>query len=1322
MHRSSHQPKGTLVNHTTPVVKTTSLGIGSSGTVGGVRGSDGSGVEFWGGRAALLRLALLTVVAVVAFLALAVGSASAATIYKQVGEIPGPFGSLKSESIAVNTHNGHIYIADSSNGKVFDFESAADTTPEIWEGFGGGRVAVAVDNASGDVYVADSTDAVIEKFDDEGNLIAGFGDHETLGVPDPDGTLAGLKTPPASFLPPEAPLPADGGTFGIAVDQSTHNLYAIDAGHHRVDVFDEAGAYLEALTETLAVGVASAEGEGLFGCSGKYADGIAVNDGSGQLLLSDSCTVKGFRIGLSSGTFLGAIEELGDGYTTITADNAGGKAYASDTAAETVKGLNTDGSADGSQIEAINARGLAVDQSTGDVYAAESNNGSVRIFEALAVPDVETLPPTAPGQTSAILHGHVDPIGNGPIIDCHFVVSGGVGNVPCDQATPITAAEAVSATVTGLAPNTNYTYRLVAANAEGANEGASVPLRTLGPPLIESLSASDVSATAATLEATIDPEGFPTTYHFAYITEAAWLADGEAFGAGTTSVPVPDQPIGAGNSGIALTVKLNGLAPSTPYRYRVIAASAQGPSSSESSLITQAASNPLLPDTRGYELVSPVDKFGSLISPIAEEGLIQSAPDGGAITYLANGPVEPHPEGNSRAPQVLSLRGAIGWSSKQIAIPHQAPTGAATGGGQDYRFFSGDLRNALIQPGVSAPFPPPGSFASLSPDATEQTPYVRTNIPSGTSFCVPGAEACYRPLVTAAPGLADVPPGTVFGEKGGPNFLGATDDLAHVIVQSNVALTETPVGEGGGLYEWTANLPPSQQVQLVSLLPGSGSSSAPGRVELGSAGSSRRGAIGPEGDRVFWEGTLTLHSPQRSLYVRDLSLGQTLQLDAVQGGSGGGDNTPGFQIANAAADRVFFIDNQQLRPGSGFRDLYECHLVEAGGQLTCDLTDLTPLGPGGEEAGMLGGVLGISEDGRAVYFVANGALTTGEGAVKGNCGEVPLPTQSCNLYHYDSSTGQTRLVAVLSGADSPDWGEKPAFVLNKLTARVSSNGRYLAFQSQRPLTGYDNRDGASGERDEEVFLYDNQTGNLSCPSCNPSGGRPHGSLSRASLQRASTQSWPRGTWLAATVPGWTSYRLGESLYQPRYLSNSGRLFFNAFDALAPEDSNGTADVYQYEPAGVGSCNSADHGYVPASNACVDLISSGTSPEESGFLDASESGDDVFFLTSSALTSKDKDQIGDVYDARVGGGETAGAQPVQCEGDGCQQPAVPPNDSTPGSLSFNGAGNVLECPKGKVKKGGKCVKKQAKKHKHKKHHKKKGKGKKKSGSSNRGVQR
>ncbi len=66
-------------------------------------------------------------------------------------------------------------------------------------------------------------------------------------------------------------------------------------------------------------------------------------------------------------------------------------------------------------------------------------------------------------------------------------------------------------------------------------------------------------------------------------------------------------------------------------------------------------------------------------------------------------------------------------------------------------------------------------------------------------------------------------------------------------------------------------------------------------------------------------------------------------------------------------------------------------------------------------AGVQGAVLGVSDDGGWVYFVATGVLE--------NTGGVPVAgavAGAANLYVRHE--GITRLVAVLSGADSPDWG------------------------------------------------------------------------------------------------------------------------------------------------------------------------------------------------------------------------------------------------------------------------------------------------------------
>ncbi len=77
------------------------------------------------------------------------------------------------------------------------------------------------------------------------------------------------------------------------------------------------------------------------------------------------------------------------------------------------------------------------------------------------------------------------------------------------------------------------------------------------------------------------------------------------------------------------------------------------------------------------------------------------------------------------------------------------------------------------------------------------------------------------------------------------------------------------------------------------------------------------------------------------------------------------------------------------------------------------------------------------------------------------------------------------------GQTRPSWGGSTSD-LNELTSRVSPNGRYLAFMSERSLTGYDNRDAAVACPDEEVFLYDASSNRLVCASCDPTGARPTG--------------------------------------------------------------------------------------------------------------------------------------------------------------------------------------------------------------------------------------
>jgi hypothetical protein len=186
------------------------------------------------------------------------------------------------------------------------------------------------------------------------------------------------------------------------------------------------------------------------------------------------------------------------------------------------------------------------------------------------------------------------------------------------------------------------------------------------------------------------------------------------------------------------------------------------------------------------------------------------------------------------------------------------------------------------------------------------------------------------------------------------------------------------------------------------------------------------------------------------------------------------------------------------------------------------------------------------------------------------------------------------------------------------------------------------------------------------------------------------------------------------------------LFFNSHEALVPQDVNGTWDVYEYEPPGVGSCTTSSTTFGSRSAGCVNLISSGESAEESEFLDASENGSDVFFLTASRLVPQDIDNNFDVYDARECTSEsqcfpTPAEVPPACSTEASCKPAPQPQPGIygpPPSATFAGPGNLaaspppppvkqttkktVKCKKGEAKnKKGKCVAKKKKSKKAKK---------------------
>jgi hypothetical protein len=1178
--------------------------------------------------------------------------------------------------------------------------------------------------------------ARVTKFDSAGHLVEAWGTAGQLDgsavtdppkpVAGPFGRITGLAVNSAGNLWVNAGEGQRGSTptFQFDADANFKSGFLGDSGELSIDA--EENLYVSRggiVTKYLATGkdvgdVAPSKAE--FEAAGGFnAHGLAVDVANGDLYIDGG-----------EGSFPGIIKRYDSSCHPVPSN-------------ETPQIGCVPADAFGAGLIAQQPGALAIDSSTKALYVAEGNK--VVVFAFLNVPDVVTTKPTGPTHTSATLTATVNPSGielNPGTEGCRFewglTAAPYEHTAPCDKSAAQigsgSSPVAVRAEITGLETGKTYHYRLVASNHNDSNASVDEPSLgqdvAFGPPSIESASAIEVTAATATLEAQVDPRNLDTHLRIEYGAEA-----------GVYSQSTDELDIGSAGSVQSASFRLSGLAPATTYHYRLVAENVLGEGAEavlgpDLSFTTQTAGPFSLPDSRQWEMVSPPNKLGAKIRPMGNAGVVEAAADGSALTYRAVTPTAAEPAGFAGEEQLLSNRGPAAWSTRNLGIPHPAAVGTPVGQREiEMVQFSPDLGAAVQQP--LGPFDP-----SLSSQASESTAYLR-------SLSVSCGAACFRPLVTGKPGFANVPEGVHFGEDEkctpsstgsaaatgcGPEYYGATDDLSHIVLHSRVGLTSN-LEDQGGLYLWS-----NGSLRQIDILPNGQVFNGPRGVDLGNAHSHTvRGAISADGSRVIWstgEGTEAANylrynaTEEQSAVVggecTEPSKACTLQLDAAEAGCGtcksGGGN---FQFASNGSSRIFFTDRNPLTAGSGTGsgeensgDLYECRIVSTGsGALGCDLTDLTPK-VGAESASLQGGILGASEDGSYLYFVAEGVLAAN--SVDNGAGTQTAQAAQPNLYL--THEGITTFITSLSNGDGNDWSE-----LAEQPTRVSSDGRWLELMSQRSLTGYDNRDLATGKPVAEVYLLDATTGKLRCASCNPTGARPRG-IAYSGLMTNSgglvggggkDGAWAANALVAAVVPGWTDIASNgaEARYQDRYLSDSGRLFFNALDALSPQDSNGTFDVYQYEPPGVGGCSQSSPTFGQTSGGCVGLISSGASRQESAFLDASENGDDVFFLTASKLVPQDEDAAYDVYDAHsCPPGAVAPCLPSPpppapaCEGDACQLPATPPVDATPGSLTFNGAGNLHETkPKKKNRK---------KHHKAKKHHKKSNRA----ASHNRGGQK
>ncbi len=1231
------------------------------------------------------------------------------------------------QGVAVDNETGRLYVADRGNNRIDVFESdgtfvmafgwgvdtgasefqtcttASTCNPGI-AGSGAGQFSspswIAVDNdttspSQHDVYVG--TDSFrVQKFSPAGEFI------EALGEKGKGPCQFERQSDPIAVGPKGNLYIADSYVEGAPNFRS------------RIVVFDSAGNCL-----------AGEEIDPLFEGQQQTIRSFAV-DSKGNFYVTVEGDGGALRKYESSGAFLYQLENFEtNGLAVDASDNVFARQRGESVVPPTtIINLFTKYSPSGATLQRFRyAPGsipglpsLAAHSSPdGDFYAGDGAGSAVTEVKYLSLPPAGPVlfpapckvKPSTLGNTKATLLAEVNPEGKATTFHFQYVDQksfedeGGFES-PNTVETPESASigsdfelHEASAQTGVLVPETKYRCRVIATNADASVTGEAGSFTTLEPLEIGDTTVSSVGTEAATLNATVNPLGIPTTGYFEYVEEATYLKDIAELGpdhgfdhaSKAPNVDEGEEPIdyGAAESFKLGSALLTGLKPGTSYRFRIVATDsliAPDPPPNEVIGPTESfrAFNPGtegLPDDRAYEMVSPAQKNSAEVAVPGNAGgfteprtirIQAGATSGEAVTYTSwtsFGDAEGAPATN----QYLSKRSEGGWETENIS-----PFGFLLNAiAPPFTGFTPDLRFGAMKMNEPA----------LTPDCAEGSAnlYLRDN-EGGTLSCLtptpnsPSSENCFT-------------------------FAGASEDGSRAFFASNVPYAGAPAGEGWSLYEWST----AEGLRAASVLPGESEPVAPsertvfGTPVIGGLSancqtglSTMRHVVSADGSRAIWtyagdeykvdkkdkepcepaQLEAECEIVEEPLLVR-VGGSETIQLDKVQSGGGKPGNGV-FWAASADGSVIYFTDENRLISGSksepGEPDLYRYEFGKAA-----PLTNLTK----GSMPGDVQGVVGASEDGSHVYFVAAAALS---GEEENDAGQKAKEGAN-NLYlHHE---GKTSFIATLGSEDFTVWSEQP----QSLYARVSPDGRHLAFLSfeAKALVGYDNTlaeetitGGQHCDWDPvdkkftgsplcaQAFVYDAEANELTCASCNPSGSRPLG---------------------PTLLPGWTNVYEG-----PRYLSEDGsRVFFETYDALLPSDQNLKRDVYQFELAGKGTCSSESPSFDPVSGGCHSIISGGKSTDESYLVDASANGRDVFFSTRRSLVGWDTNEDYDVYDAREGGGfpEPPPPSPI-CEGEGCLSPVpTPPSTSSPATPRWQGPGNVRElCPKGKANRKGRCV--------------------------------
>jgi phosphodiesterase/alkaline phosphatase D-like protein len=509
-------------------------------------------------------------------------------------------------------------------------------------GSGANLTGVAVDQSDGNVFVLDIGSGLVRVFGAEGGAPAGGIPGELTGAQTPAGGFAPLSVPHAGVAVDNACFQHGlSGAACTTFDSSDGDIYVTDTLHNVVDKFRVNGSGYEYVCQFTGFGFAKSAclknepsvEETPSEVTFQFPPGVAV-DREGDVYIADigsraiyEFNSKGEDIRRIPGP--PALKPGGESTPQNMTIDATGDIYVHGSNAESgvveIKRSSFTGEAEGEAVivpaeisprptsvaldlvtkrlfvgfesflteysevgedqgsfgsEALGeASGVAVNETTGDIYVTDRAGDQVKAFTPLlTLGSATTGGASSVGRTSATVAGTVNPESETLEGSCEvqYGTSPALGlAAPCSPAT-VGVGEApveVTAELPGLQAGTLYYYRVVAVNAEGADPGPEEQTLTTVPAVEGVLTgeATEVGKASATLSGALKPDGVDAHYYFEY-------GESEAYGSLIPALPGTDA--GTGNltteEVLPATVTPAGLKANTTYYYRLVASNEFG--------------------------------------------------------------------------------------------------------------------------------------------------------------------------------------------------------------------------------------------------------------------------------------------------------------------------------------------------------------------------------------------------------------------------------------------------------------------------------------------------------------------------------------------------------------------------------------------------------------------------------------------------------------------------------------------------------------------------------------------------------------------------